>query len=478
MERLSGLDATFLYVETPTMHMHVSLLALLEPSQTPGGYDRARLSALLERQTHAMPKLRRRLLQVPFGMHHPLWIDDPHFDVIHHIRHIACPAPGSMRELADLCGRINSTPLDRSRPLWELWLIEGLEGGKMALLAKVHHAMADGLTGAGLLSSLFSLSPSADPAPAKEPAHEAEPLPSEGQLLRAAIVDRFKASQQLGPIYKRTSEALHTLKARRRGGESSGGATPFLDAPRTRFNAPITAQRSAAFARLRLADLKLIRKAFGVSINDVVLAVCAGALRSYLEQKGELPAAPLIAACPVAVPPAGEGHGSNHVSAMFTSLATNLEDPVERLEAICRITRNAKEEHSMLGGETMGAWAELASAPLFSAGTRMYSKLGLAARHRPMHNVTISNVPGPPVPIYLAGAKLTAAYPMGPVMEGAGLNITVMSYVDQVDFGFTAATVLVPDLHALSDQLEPSAAELLSLAKQRHGAPSHATEGT
>ncbi len=467
MERLSGLDATFLYVETPTMHMQVSLLLILDPKDAPGGYDHARLYTLLERLAYDTPKLRRRLLPVPLGVHHPMWVEDPHFDPVHHLKRVACPAPGSPHELAELCGRVNSTPLDRSRPLWEIWVIEGLEHGQFALLAKVHHAVADGMAGAGLLASLFSMTRDAPTGVASTRLPSPlEKVPTELEILRDAVVDRFKASRQLGRIYRRTTQAFVTIQSRRRGGEHPSGATPVLDVPRTMFNAPITAQRSAAFARVSLDDVREIRKAFSVTVNDVVLALCASALRRYLEVKGNLPLAPMVAACPVAV--RGEDihtGGSNHVSAMFTSLATNLEDPVERLLAIRGTSRCAKEEHSTFGGETMGEWAELASPNLFAAGTRMYTKYRLANLHRPFHNVMISNVPGPPIPIYLDGSTLTAAYPMGPVMEGAGLNITVMSYVNQVDFGFLAATSLVPDVWRIAEAVAPGLAELLSRAR-------------
>jgi len=467
MERLSGLDATFLYVETPTMHMQVSLLAILDPKDAPGGYDYARLHALLERLAFETPKLRRRLLPVPLGVHHPMWIEDPHFDPIHHLKRIACPQPGGQRELSDLCGRVNSTPLDRSRPLWEIWVIEGLAHGQFALLAKIHHALADGMAGAGLLASLFSMTPDTPKSvPSVRPPAPVEKVPTELELLRDAVVDRFNASRQLARIYQRTTKAFETIQARRLDGEHRSGATPVLDVPRTLFNAPITAQRSAAFARVSLEDVREIRKAFSVTVNDVVLALCASALRRYLEVQGNLPLAPMVAACPVAV--RGEDihtRGSNHVSAMFTSLATNLEDPVERLLAIRNTSRGAKEEHSTFGSETMAEWAELASPALFTAGTRMYTKYRVANMHRPFHNVMISNVPGPPIPIYLDGSKLTAAYPMGPVIEGAGLNITVMSYVNQVDFGFLAATCLVPDLWRIADAVAPGVTELLNRAR-------------
>ncbi len=469
MERLSGLDATFLYVETPTMHMQVSLLALLDPREAPGGYDHTRLEALLEQLAYQTPKLRRKLVQVPLGLHHPVWVEDPHFHPVHHLKRIACPLPGGTKELADLCGRINSTPLDRSRPLWEIWVIEGLAQGQFALLAKLHHCLADGMAGAGLLASLFSMTKEpAKSAPVASTLTAHDGMPSTPKLMRDALLDRLTASRQIGRIYGRTAKALDLIRSRRSDSEYHAGATPILDVPRTPFNAPITAQRSAAFARVSLEEVREICKVYSVKVNDVVLALCAGALRRYLEPKGDLPLAPLVAACPVAVPRSDiHAHGSNHVAVMFTSLATNLEDPVERLLAIRSTASGAKEELRTFGNETMGDWAELSSPVLFTASTRVYSKYRLSSLHRPLHNVMISNVPGPPMPIYLDGSKLTAAYPMGPVIEGAGLNITVMSYVGHLDFGFLAATALVPDLWRLADAIAPSLAELLDRSRAR-----------
>lgn len=465
MERLSGLDATFLYVETKTMHMQVSMLVVLDPKGSAAGYDHARLERLIEVRARETPKLTRRLLDVPLEVHHPVWVEDPDFDPIHHIKRVACPEPGGVAELSELCGRINSTPLDRTRPLWEIWIIEGLADGKVAILAKVHHALTDGVAGATLLANMFSLSPELPKVELTAQAKRApQTLPTGLELLRDAVVDRFNASKQIGRIFQRTSQALQTIQSHRKDGEHATGATPLLDVPRTVFNAPITAKRSTAFARVRLEDVKLIRKAYSVTVNDVVLALCAGALRRYLEAKGDLPLAPLVAACPIALRADGASHGSNHVSAMFTSLATNLEDPVERLLAIHHTSRGAKEEHNAFGGATMGDWAELASPALFAAGTRMYTKYKLSNLHRPFHNVMISNVPGPPIPLYLDGLKVVATYPMGPVMEGAGLNITVMSYMDQVDFGFLAASVLVPDVWNIADAILPSLEELKSRA--------------
>jgi WS/DGAT/MGAT family acyltransferase len=263
----------------------------------------------------------------------------------------------------------------------------------------------------------------------------------------------------LADLVKRSTSAFSDFYARRQSGHHQAGAT-LLDAPRTPWNAPITAQRSAAFARVSQTDIKSMRKLHSATSNDVVLALCAGTLRHYLEARGELPLAPLVAACPIAVRGRGRS-GGNQISALFTSLATNLEDPFERIAVIRAVTRGAKEEHSLLGGDMVSSWAELMSPKVFSTAARLYTKYRISERHRPFYNVSISNVPGPRVPLYFAGSRLVAAYPLGPVVEGVGLNITVMSYADQVDFGFLAAANLLPRIDDLARYLPRAVSELL-----------------
>jgi diacylglycerol O-acyltransferase len=475
MQRLSGLDASFLYLETPAMHMHVGLVAVLDPAQMPDGYDYERVHRFIDQGVRTQPQLLRRLVEVPMQIDHPVWLDEPHFDTLHHVRRIACPAPGNEAQLAALVGRIMSTPLDRGRPLWEAWVVEGLEGGRFALVAKVHHAITDGIAGTQILSALFSASPHAEPKTAPPVSDDAvdEPIPSEVDLLRDAVLARIARPKEIVRMFKRTSTALKDFYERRRSPEHQAGATVF-DSPRTRWNGPLTSQRSVAFARVSLADVKAIRKPFGASANEVVLAICAGALRSYLEARGELPLAPLIAACPIAT--RVRGQTGNRVSAMVTSLATNLESPAERLLEIRAMTRNAKQEHDALGGDLIRSWAELMTPGLVTTAARIYSKYRLSELHRPIFNLMISNVPGPRVPIYFAGAQLVGAYPLGPISEGAGLNITVMTYAQHVDFGFVTSPSLFDDVEKLAGLIPAAARELLTASESVTEAPNKARE--
>jgi WS/DGAT/MGAT family acyltransferase len=463
MERLSGLDASFLYLETPQMHMHVAMAAICDPSNIPGGYDFNRLQRLIASKVHLLPPFRRRLVKVPFGLHHPMWVDDPDFDIIRHVRRVACPAPGGLKELGAICGRICSTPLDRSRPLWEVWVIEGLEGGRFALLAKVHHAAVDGQSGAGLLVHLFSLKPDTS-EPEAPSTIKAEKVPSDWAMMKGALGERVRQPSEMLKLAQVTAANVRDVVRKRKESDGLKGGTP-LTAPRTVFNAALSAKRNAAFSRLPLAGVKEIKNAFGCTVNDVVLTIAAGALRRYLDGRGELPSSPLLAVCPISVAPAGRFPGANHVSAMFTSLATHLDDPVERLRVVHESTKGAKHEHNAIGADMLQNWAEFAAPTTFHLASRFYAAWKIADRHRPIHNLVISNVPGPPFPIYLAGARLVAVYPMGPVLEGAGLNVTVMSYCGSVDFGFMVAAELMPDVWDLAEAVQPAFEELLAAAQ-------------
>ncbi len=460
MERLSGLDASFLYFETPQMHMHVCMCAIFDPSEMPGGYSFDKVQRLIGAKVHTLAPFRRRLVDVPFGLHHPVWIEDPDFDIIHHVRRVALPKPGGEEELGAICGRIASTPLDRSRPLWEVWVLEGLKDGRFAVLAKVHHAAVDGHSGSGLLVHLFSVQRDAA-LPDAPSTTRAESVPEDWDMVKDAVAARVRQPAALAKLAKKTLDNVAIVRRRRREADGPRGATP-LTAPRTPFNRPLTARRNAAFAKLPLAGIKEIKRAHDAKVNDVIIAVVAGALRRYLDRRGELPKSPLVAVCPISVEPAGRVAGSNHVSGMFTTLATDIDDPAERLRTIVEATRGAKHEHRAIGADMLQNWAEFAAPTTFNAAMRAYHSMRLADRHRPIHNLVISNVPGPPFPLFMAGAQLETIYPLGPVMEGAGLNVTVLSYCGSIDFGFMCASDLMPDIWDLAGDVHPAFEELLA----------------
>jgi len=444
MERLSGMDAAFLYLETPAGHMHVAMTAIYDASKMEGGYSFERIKETIIERLPLVPPFRRRLVEVPMQFHHPVWIEDPDFDIENHVHRVTCPAPGGRRELALIAGQIASEPLDRSRPLWEAWIIEDLKHDRFGFVAKVHHATIDGAAGAEIMTELFDISPDGreidvEPVPT-------ERVPSDLELLSYAAVSKAKLLGDAAGLIGRTARSVNQLVSGIRNPDRTHGAIP-LTAPRTPFNASITPDRSVAFARVSLDEIKAVKGALGVKVNDVVLAICAGTLRTYLEGLDALPDEALLAVCPVSVRTDEQrGTQGNHVSAMFASLATDIDDPLDRIQAIANSTVGAKEDHNAIGATTLTDWAEWAAPRSFGLAARLYSSMNLANAHRPIHNLVISNVPGPPFPLYLAGAELVAAYPMGPIMDGAGLNITVMSYRGNVDFGFLASTELVPDV--------------------------------
>ncbi|MCA1833335.1 MAG: wax ester/triacylglycerol synthase family O-acyltransferase [Actinomycetota bacterium] len=465
MQRLSGLDASFLYFETPTMHMHVCATIVVDPSTMPGGYSFETLKGHIAGRLHLVPPFRRRLAHVPFNLAHPVWVEDAHFDLDYHVRRIGCPAPGSEDQLAELAGDVASRPLDRTKPLWEMWVVEGLENGYIAIVAKMHHATIDGVSGANMLVHLLDLEP--NPAPRPEPDEwTPERKPSDVELVGKALVHRLTkpvagvrvAAQTIGSVVKFVRTRMSLTRP--------GMATP-LTAPRTSFNTTITPHRKVAYARISLDDVKMVKNAFGTTVNDVVLAVTAGALRRYLEENKELPDKSLLAVVPVSVRPddGDKSTSANRVSAMFSSLATDIEDPVERLMHIHEANKGAKEEHKAIGADMLQNWAEFAAPTTFSLAARLYSSMRLAERHPVIHNLVISNVPGPNLPLYFGGAKLVALYPLGPIFDGAALNITVLSYMDAMNWGFISCRETVPGLWNLAAAVGDSIAELRKAAE-------------
>jgi WS/DGAT/MGAT family acyltransferase len=472
MERLSGLDASFLYMETPQVPMHVAFTTVLDPTEMPGGYSFQSVADRIADKVRRKAAFRRRLVHVPFELHHPVWIEDPDFDIIHHVRQVALPKPGGVEELGAMVGRIISTPLDRSRPLWEVWVIEGLERGRFALLVKFHHANVDGVSGAALLMHL--LETDRDPPPLGPPDPiPFEEVPSDLELVGYALRSRFQQPLEMLKLAGRSVQAVKRIWDRRHDPLLPPGGTP-LTAPRTHFNASITARRNLAFTRVPLESIKAIKNVTDATVNDVVLAITGGALRAYLESRGSLPSAPLLAVCPMSV----RSHemkerSNNQVSAMFTNLATHLADPLERLRAIHEVTVGAKEEHNAIGANMLQDWAELAAPTTFGLAVRLYCRLHLASMHRPIHNLVISNVPGPRFPLYFAGAQVEAIYPIGPVLEGAGLNVTVMSYLDSVDFSIIVDSSLMPDVWDLAGYVDQAFRELHRAALGREPGEGH-----
>ncbi|MGZ4704313.1 MAG: WS/DGAT/MGAT family O-acyltransferase [Acidimicrobiales bacterium] len=471
MQRLSGLDAAFLYLETPSMHMHVCLAAVLDPATMPQPYSFKRMRSHIASRVPIIPPFRRVLHPTPLQVHHPVWVDDEHLDIERHVHRVKLGTrkkPADLHALGHLAGTIASVPLDRSRPLWDLSIVEWLEDGRLGLIVKVHHSAMDGTAGLEILYSLFDVDP--DPVPDGSTLSDGPPEPAGvGQappgleLLTTSARERLRASAGIGALVRRTGEAVTAIARRRSTEVGPSGGTP-LTAPATPFNGAIVASRELAFARVPLADMKAVRAEFGVTVNDVVLALCARTLRRYLKRHDALPDTSLLASCPVSVRTEDQaGHFGNRVSVMFTRLPTELDDPVDCLRVAAASASAAKSDQRELGPSLLGDWAELADPRGLSFATDLISRFHLGDRMPPVHNVVVSNLAGPSFPVYLGGARLEQAYPMGPVLEGAGLNITVLSYRDMVDIGFIASPNLVPDLWDLAADVEPAFAELVDL---------------
>ena len=462
MQRLTGLDATFLYLETPSSHMHVAGLMILDPSSAAGGVTLEKVKEVYGARLHLALPFRRRLVEVPFGLHHPLWIEDPDFDIDYHIRATALPAPGGPEQLATLVGRLSAIPLDRSRPLWEVWVIEGLADGNIAVLTKVHHAAIDGASGNELTVALLDLTPEiAEHVPDEE--WVPDRIPSDVELLSYAGSSLARQPVRVAKALGKTAGAALALRRRNREVPDLAPPPSPFSAPRTSFNTAITPRRSFAFTSVSLPVAKAVKNATGSTLNDVVLALCAGALRGYLDDQGEHPNGPLVAMVPVSVRTEDQkGAMGNQVASMFASLATDIADPLERLAVIHECMAEVKVQQKAIGADTLGDWAEFAAPALVGRAARLYSRTKMADRHRPLFNVTISNVPGPAFPLYSIGAHMVANYPVGPIMDGGGLNMTVMSYLDRLDFGLQACPDVLPDIWSLAEGLQVALDELVA----------------
>lgn len=455
MKRLNGTDALFLSLETPSWHQHVGGLTILETKGSSFSFDL--LLKRIEERLDFAPKFRWKLRQVPGNLDRPVWVDDPDFDVRQHVRRIAVPSPGGAKETAEVAGTLLGIQLDRRRPLWELWCMEGLAGDRVALLMKYHHSLLDGIAGASLATVLMDLEP--DPAPPTATATDpsAGPTPSDLDLLAGAIGRMIGSPQRTARFALSLAGRGLTIVDRMRRPENR----KVLQAPVTPFNGTVGPRRSLAFSSVALADVHAIKERHQVKVNDVILALVAGALRSYLLASGELPDAPLVSAVPVSTRADGNTTQDNQVSSMLVSLATDMDDPVERLLAIYDSSRSAKEMLRAVRARQIQSIGEVASPVLISSLIRAVYATNLMTRMPLRVNTLVSNVPGPPVPIYASGARVLGIYPCSIILEGMGVNTTVMSYVDRVDFGVHVDPDLVPNPWAIADAVPDALLEMM-----------------
>ena len=491
MRQLNGIDASFLNMETASVFGHVSSLNIYDTSGVPGGAGHEATKQIILERIERLAPFRRRLVEVPLGLDLPYWIEDPDFDIDFHVRHHAVPPPGTPEQLAEVVSRIVARPLDRSRPLWELYVIEGVDGGRsIAQLTKIHHAAIDGAAGAEMLAAILDVDPTFRPTGAPG-AWEPERVPTDDELLRLTLREYLRRPEKFARLSARTARELaattrsgglraladliaqplpgpvgSVLRQRLRtqyGDDTDRApALPPSPAPRTPWNRPITAHRRFAYTTVPLEDAKRIRRQFGCTFNDVVMAMCSGTLRRYLLEHEALPDEPLIAMVPVSVRTGSEDDAyQNRVSALFADLATNEADPVRRVARVTQAMTAAKENFAAIPAETLQDFTQFAPPAVAARAMRMYSRLRIADRLNPPFNLVISNVPGPSYPLYSAGARLVHFYPVSALADGQGLNMTVQSYNGNLDFGFIADRELVPDLWRMIDLLHDSVAELL-----------------
>jgi WS/DGAT/MGAT family acyltransferase len=487
MRQLTSLDAQFLAIEDARNYGHVSSLALYDPSTAPDGkLTVERMRELLEERIHLLPPFRWKLVEVPFNLDHPYWIEDEDFDVEFHVRELALPEPGDDRQLAEQVARLHSRPLDRAHPLWELYVIQGVSGGRVGVMTKMHHSAVDGMSGAEILAAILDLQPSGRdvPPPAEKDVGEERPgdLEMLGRGLAAMPRQPLRALRALPGTLPNLDETpfrtlpgaglVSRLSSRITGGGGSrdGGVLerPRKRAPRTPFNGRLSPHRRVAFVSLSLTEVKQVKNAMGTTVNDVVVSMCAGATRRWLEEHDALPDAPLLAMIPVSVrTPEEFGTYGNKVSMMITPIPTDKADAGERLEHAHQALRSAKERHKAIPASLMQDTSEFIPPALVARAARATAALAASSRVEPVLNLVISNVPGSPVPLYCAGARLLATYPVSAISDGAGVNFTVLSYMDRIDFGLVVDREMVPDPWLMIDALRDELAQLVALAGEQ-----------
>lgn len=483
LKQLTALDAQFLAIETDRNYGHVGGLAILDPSTAPGGELTIEdLKRLILDRLHMVAPFTQRLVSVPFGIDWPYWARDEHFDIGYHCREIALPAPGNSDQLQEQIGRIYSRRLDRSRPLWEVYLIHGLDGGRVALLTKTHHAAIDGMSGSEILTALYDLSP--DPRVVDPPEKSGEEEPPDGRDLLgiwargiprfplnvasrlatvAPHVDMAVAAFGL-PGSRRISRAMSRVRIRF-GAEEEVIERPAVKAPRGPYGARLSPHRVFGLGSVSLDEVKAVKNAFGVKVNDVVICLVSGAIREHLTFRKTIPEEPLLGMVPVSVRTEAEkGTFGNKVSAMIAPLPTHIDDPLERLEYVHSVMKVAKDGHDALPAEALRDLTAFVPPALHARAARVVTQ-AIGRYTRPPWNVIISNVPGPPIDLYFAGAKMEAMYPLSIISDGIGLNVTIMSYRDSVDIGITADREQTPEVQTLVDGMKSELALLVAAAR-------------
>jgi diacylglycerol O-acyltransferase / wax synthase len=480
MEQLSGQDASFVYFETQNTPMHIGSVGIYDPSTAPGGKVRFKeILAHIESRLDGARSFRQKLVRVPFDLDHPYWIEDPDFDIEYHVRHIALPAPGDWRQLCIQVARLHSRALDLSKPLWEFWIVEGLDNieglpkGCFALVSKVHHAAIDGMSGVEMSAAVHDLEPISTHRP-KPSDWKPENKPPLGELLFRSWLNSIRQPLRFAETFAKTVPGMARLAREVSGGDVSLSGARM--APKTIFNTTVGPHRVWDAVALPLADIRAIKDSLpGATVNDAILTVIGGGLRHYLLSRDGLPKETLTAMAPISVRAEGEKAAlGNLVSAMVVGLGTHIANPAERLAYIHHEAKNSKAMTNAVGARTLTDYSQLIPSGLAGLGARLYTRLGVANAHAPVFNCVATNVPGSRVPLYFAGAKMLKMMGFGPVFDGMGLINAIYSYADDIAIGFTSDRSMMPDPANYAAALRQSFAELRKATVEASAKPERA----
>lgn len=469
-QQISGQDAGFLYADSASSPMHIATLTIVE-----GSLKFEDFKEIIASKLHLIPKFRKRLLNVPFNLDYPYWVDDPNFDLDLHLNRVKLPDPANWKTLRDLTSNTFSNSLDLKRPLWSVDFIEGLDEidqvpkGSVAIVTKVHHVMIDGSSGVGIMGILFDKEKSDEKTtPTKPKLFDPEPLPDVLSLLMKSV---YGFVQNPLKIPKLASETAFSMVKGRIASQLKSKKTfqkNTFPVPKTIFNNSISPKRTWGTAILSFDRINALRKIMEVSINDIIIAICAGGIRRYLEERDELPAQPLVANVPISIRVKGEKQKmNNQISNMLVRIATHIKDPIERLEYIQDQTNVGKTKHKAVGAKMLAKMADAVPFGLANLAAGFYSKYNIKEFHRPPFNVTITNVPGPKGLLYLKGHKIVGIFGLTPVLDGFGLIIAAFSYNGQVTITTTSDAKTMPDADKFSRYIRESANELEEIIQKR-----------
>ncbi len=472
MQQLSGLDASFLYFETPRTPMHIGAIQIYDQNALPGGVQGFKhIVSQIESRLHMARTFRQKLVSVPFDLDHPYWIEDKDFDIEFHLRHIRLPQPGDWRQLCIQAARLHSRPLDLSKPLWEFTVIEGLDNIEglprncYAIVTKIHHACIDGVSGVDMVQAIHDVDP-AQPniAPIDKPWRGENP-PNPIELLTRASINNALMPFRLAEVAARTIPAMGRLTR----GVVERRFEAVKPVPRTRFNGTVTAHRVVEGRSFDLKEVRAIKSVVpGATVNDVIVRVCGGALRNYLKAKGELPDQSMVAMAPISVRSTDQrGTMGNQVAAMNVAIGTHIEDPLSRLEAVHADTKSSKEMTQAVGAKLMTDYSQFIPSTTAGLAARLYTRLGMANTTNPVFNCVITNVPGPQFPLFCAGAPMVAQFGLGPLFDGMGLIFPVVSYNGSISISVTSCREMMPDPDFFARCLEDSFASLKAAAMRK-----------